>query len=140
MVFTAKQLQEKCQEQHRDLYTAFIDLTKAFDSVNREGLWKIMAKNGCPAKFINKVKQLHGGMKARVQDKGEFSEPFSVSNGVKQWCVLAPTLFSIIFSAMLADTFKNGDVGINILYRIDGQIFSLKRVKAKTKTQTYTFC
>ena len=137
MVFTARQLQEKCQEQHRDLYIAFIDLTKAFDTVIREGLLKIMAMYGCPTKFINIVKQLHDGMKARVQDNGEFSEPFSVSNGVKQGCVLAPTLFSIIISAMLADAFKNGDEGINIIYRMDGQLFNLKRLKAKTKIKTY---
>ena len=47
MIFAARQLQEKCQEQHRDLYMGFVDLTKAFDTVNREGLWKIMEKFGC---------------------------------------------------------------------------------------------
>ena len=43
MIFTARQLQEKCQEQNMDLYMTFVDLTKAFDTVSREGLWKIMA-------------------------------------------------------------------------------------------------
>ena len=38
MVFTARQLQEKCREQHQDLYVVFVDLTKAFDTVNRDGL------------------------------------------------------------------------------------------------------
>ena len=40
MIFTARQLQEKCQEQNVDLYMTFVDLTKAFDTVSREGLWK----------------------------------------------------------------------------------------------------
>ena len=45
MIFTARwQLQEKCQEQNVDLYMIFVDLTKAFDTVSLEGLWKIMAK------------------------------------------------------------------------------------------------
>lgn len=35
MIFIARQLQEKCWEQSQPLYMAFIDLTKAFDSVNR---------------------------------------------------------------------------------------------------------
>ena len=73
MVFTARQLQEKCQEQHCDLYSAFIDLTKAFDTVSREGLWKIMAKYGCPKKFITIVRQLHDEMQARVQENRELS-------------------------------------------------------------------
>ena len=38
MIFTARQLQEKCQEQNVDLYMTFVDLTKAFDTVSREGL------------------------------------------------------------------------------------------------------
>ena len=50
MIFTARQLQEKCQELNVDLYMAFVDLTKAFDTVSREVLWKLMAKFGCPAK------------------------------------------------------------------------------------------
>ena len=48
MSFTTRQPQEKYQEQNVDLYMTFVDLTKAFDTVSREGLWKIMAKFGCP--------------------------------------------------------------------------------------------
>ena len=77
------QLQEKCQEQNVDLYMTFVDLTKAFDTVSREGLWKIMAKFGCPAQFIAMMRQFHDGMLARVQNDGEFSDPFPVTNGVK---------------------------------------------------------
>ena len=83
MVFAARQLQEKCQEQNADLYSTYVDLTKAFDTVSRDGLWRIMAKYGCPQKFITIVQQLHNGMLARVQDNGEISQPFPVSNGVK---------------------------------------------------------
>ncbi|VDM04140.1 unnamed protein product [Schistocephalus solidus] len=35
MIFTARQLQEKSQEMRTHLYTTFVDLTKAFDTVNR---------------------------------------------------------------------------------------------------------
>ena len=41
MIFTARQLQEKCQEQNVDLYMTFVDLTKVFDTVSREGLLKL---------------------------------------------------------------------------------------------------
>ena len=98
MIFTARQLQEKCQEQNMDM--TFVDLTKAFDTVSREGLWKIMVKFGCPTKFIAMVRQFYDGMLAQVQNDGEFSDPFPVTNGVKQGCVLAPTLFSMMFSAI----------------------------------------
>ena len=38
MIFTARQLQEKCQEQNVDLYMTFVELTKAFDTTSRDGL------------------------------------------------------------------------------------------------------
>ena len=136
MIFTARQLQEKCQEQNVDLYMTFVDLTKAFDTVSREGLWKIMAKFGCPAKFIAIVRQFHDGMLARVQNDGEFSDPFPVTNGLKQGCVLASTLFSMMFSARLTDAFQDGGNGIPIRYRFDGKLFNLRRLQAKFNVQT----
>eukprot|EP00745_Piridium_sociabile_P031931 TRINITY_DN5319_c0_g1_i2.p2 TRINITY_DN5319_c0_g1~~TRINITY_DN5319_c0_g1_i2.p2 ORF type:complete len:181 (-),score=46.77 TRINITY_DN5319_c0_g1_i2:857-1399(-) len=120
-------------EQHRDLYTAFVDLTKAFDTVSRDGLWKIMSKFGCPENFISIVRQFHDGMMARVLDDGDASEAFPVTNGVKQGCVLAPTLFSMMFSAMLTDAFRDSDAGISIRYRYDGKLFNPRRLKAVTK-------
>ena len=136
MIFAARQLQEKCQEQNKGLFSTYVDLTKAFDTVSRDGLWKIMAKFGCPPKFISMVRQFHEGMQARVHDNNAISESFNVTNGVKQGCVLAPTLFSIMFSAMLSDAFKDGDVGIKVNYRMDGKLFNLRRLKARTKVMT----
>ena len=59
-------------------------------------------------------------------------------NGVKQGCVLAPMLFGLMFSAMLTDAFADTDIGIGIRYRMDGSIFNLRRLKAKTKVKTNT--
>ena len=136
MIFTARQLQEKFQGQNMDLYMTFVGLTKAFDTVSRDGLWKIMAKFGCPTKFIAMVRQIHDGMLARVQNDGDFSDSFPVTNGVKQGCVLATTLFSMMFSAMLTAAFQDGDYGIPIRYRFDGKLFNLRRLQAKSKMQT----
>ncbi|BHF79472.1 hypothetical protein SprV_0702259200 [Sparganum proliferum] len=122
MIFAARQLQEKCQEMRTHLYSTFVDLTKAFDTVNRKGLWKIMQKFGCPERFTQMVRQLHDGMMARVMDNGAVSEAFAVTNGVKQGCVLAPTLFSLMFSAMLMDAYRDERPGIRIAYRTDGQL------------------
>ena len=133
MIFTVRQLQEKCREQNRGLYITFIDLTKAFDTVNRDGLWKIMSKFGCPQKFINMVRLFHEGMEARVKDDGEFSKPFPVTNGVKQGCVLAPTLFSMLFSAMLTDAFREENVGIEFRSRTDGGFYKPQRLRTQSK-------
>ena len=53
-----RQVQEKCREQNLDLYMVFVDLTKAFDSVSREGLWKLLLKAGwagCPLRVVKNI-------------------------------------------------------------------------------------
>ena len=109
----------------------FVDLTKAVDTVIRDGLWKIMAKFGCPPRYIAVVRQFHDGMQTRVQNDGEYSEPFPVTNGVKQGCVMAPTSISMMFYAMLTDAFQDVDAG-----NFDGKLLNLRRLQAKSKVQT----
>ena len=119
MVFAARQIQEKSMEQHQDLYITSVDLTKAFDTVSREGLWMIMSKFGCPDRFVKIVSFFHDGMMARVLD-GNASDSFQVTNGVKQGCVLAPMLFCLMFSATLTDAFKEASPGIPSITSVMG--------------------
>ena len=83
MVFVARQLQDKCREQHQDLYMAFVDLTKSFDAVNRDLLWNILIKFGCPSTFIATLQQFYTGMCAQVGMAGSQSSSFPVEVGVK---------------------------------------------------------
>ncbi|BHF68642.1 hypothetical protein SprV_0301167900 [Sparganum proliferum] len=138
MIFAARQLQEKCQEMRTHLYSTFVDLTKAFDTVNREGLWKIMQKFGCPERFIEMVRQLHDGMMARVTNNGAISEAFAVTNGVKQGCVLASTLSSLMFSAMLMNAYRDERRGIRIAYRTDGQLLNQRQMHFQSRVSTTT--
>ena len=48
---------------------------------------------------------------------------------------LPPTLFSMMFSAMLTDAFRDGDVRVCCRYRTDCSVFNLRRLQAKTKVQ-----
>ena len=70
MIFAIRQLRERCLEQRQDLYLLFTDLTEAFNTVSRPGLWSILSKLGCPPKFISMVRSLHDGMMARVTENG----------------------------------------------------------------------
>ena len=133
MVFAIRQLQEKCVEQHQDLHLLFIDLTKAFDTVNRAALWAILSKLGRPPRFVQIIRSFHDGMFCRVIENGDASDPFPVSNGVKQGCVLAPTLFSLLFAQMLSAALSQTEAGVKIHYHTDGDFFNLRRLKSYTK-------
>ena len=110
-----------------------MDLRKAFDSVSRDGLWKILKRTGCPDKLVNILRSFHDGMQARVIDGNQESAPFEVKNGVKQGCVLAPVLFGKIIAAMIKDAFKNCNLGVRVRHRHDGGLFNPRRLKACTK-------
>nr|VZI05285.1 unnamed protein product [Spirometra erinaceieuropaei] len=138
MIFAARQLQDKCQEMRTHLDSTFVDLTKAFDTVNREGLWKIMQKFGCPEQFTQMVRQLHDGMMTRVTDNGAVSEALAVINGVKQGCVLASTLFSLMFSGMLMDAYRDERPRIRIAYRTDGHLLNQRRMHFQSRVSTTT--
>ena len=103
MIFVLRQIQEKCREQNMGLYAAFVDLTKAFDTVSHDGLWKILARLGCAPQFFTILRQVHEGQQGQVKHNGSLSGSFPISNGIKQGCILALTLFSIFFSIMLPE-------------------------------------
>ncbi|BHF71676.1 hypothetical protein SprV_0401473600 [Sparganum proliferum] len=77
-------------------------------------------------------------MTARVTDSGAVSEAFAVTNGVKQGCVLAPTLFSLMFSAMLMDAYRDERPGLRIVYRTDGRLLNQRRMHFQSRVSTTT--
>ena len=84
MVFSAHQHQEKCQEQYKDLYSTFVNLTKAFDTVSCGGMWKVMAIFGCPSRSITIIREFHDGIMPRVLYDEKASQLFQISNGIRQ--------------------------------------------------------
>ena len=136
MIFVARQVLEKSREQHRELYMAFIDLSKAFDSVDRPLLWEILRRSGCPPKFVRLVQLLHEGMQARVKVGSLESEPFDVTRGVRQGCVLAPVLFNIYVryvTTLLSERIRD-TCGVHLTFRTDRSLFDLQKLKARSKT------
>lgn len=62
-----------------------------------------------------------------------------MKTGVKQGCVLAPTLFSIFLTAVLELVEEDLPKGVNLCYRMI-DIFNLRRLRAKKKTKAVTVC
>ncbi|XP_076128077.1 uncharacterized protein LOC143109310 [Alosa pseudoharengus] len=135
MVFTIRQLQEKCREQHKDLFMVFVDLSKAFDTVQRDLLWEVFHRIGCPTKFVNILRQFHEGMTARVTTGGQQSSAFPVRTGVRQGCVLAPVLFNIFLICVTQLLHKDieDNSGVTVAYRLDGNLFNIRSLQATTK-------
>ncbi|CAB1110683.1 unnamed protein product [Ectocarpus sp. CCAP 1310/34] len=102
MLFVVRRLQELGRRRRIPLYMCFIDLQKAYDSVDRELLWKVLARAGIPGEMIAVIRKFHVGMRARVRtDDGELSDWFPVTQGLRQGCSMSPLLFNVFFAAPL---------------------------------------
>ena len=100
MPFVVRRLQGLARRRRIPLYMCFVDLQKAYDSVDRELLWKVLARAGVPEEMIAAIRQFHDGMQAQVRmDDGELSDWFEVTQGLRQGCVLSPLLFKFFFEA-----------------------------------------
>ena len=74
-------------------------------------------------------------MNGTVIFDGSTSVAFDIRSGVKQGCLLAPTLFGILFAVLRKYAFGTSTKGIYLRTRSDGKLFNLTRLKAITKTQ-----
>ena len=135
MVFILRLLQEKCTEQNKPLYIVFINLTEAFDTVSRIGLYKVLEKIWCLPKLLQMICTLHNVMTAKVAFDRDISEPFNLGCGIKQGGVIPPTLFGIYLSTLLHHAFPSPD-GIALHTRNNGNLFNLAHLRAKMKTNT----
>ena len=79
--FTVINALRKRQEHNLESYVAFIDLIKAFDSVPRAALWKVLLKFGFPRHFVRVVMRLHTGavMKFKINDQAEDADVAEVT-------------------------------------------------------------
>ena len=102
MIIVIRRLQELARKKRIPLYVCFIDLTKAYDSVDRTLLSIVLARFGMPHNMISVICHFHDGMQACVRlDDRVYSEWFAVEQGLRQGCVLAPLLFNIFFAVVI---------------------------------------
>ena len=102
MMFVVRRLQEIGRKAGVSLFMCFIDLQKAYDTVDRTLLWQVLACIGVSPQTIAVIQQFHDGMRACVRpDDGVCSDWFEVEQGLRQGCVLSPLLLNIFFAAIL---------------------------------------
>ena len=100
-IVTLRIIIEQCLEMRKPCFINFIDYQKAFDSLDRNAMWKILAHYGIPKKFIDLIKCMYDDQKVRVLFKGKLSAEFLVKTGVRQGCLLSPFLFLLAIDYIL---------------------------------------
>ena len=112
-IFTLRQLIEKNREFGRDIYISFIHFSQVYDPVCREGMWELLGQYGVDPKLIRILKNLYEGIMACVRIEGENTEEFDVKTGLRQGCILSPTLFNITLDYIMKRAME-GREGIQV--------------------------
>jgi hypothetical protein len=104
---------DQCIEWSSRLYTVFIEFEKAFDTINREAMWKVVKRYGVPTQIVNLIQGTYRGYACRVVHEGRVSEPISVQTGVRQGCILSPAVFLIVTDAVMRNVNRDRRRGIH---------------------------
>lgn len=99
-IATLRIIVEQSIEWQSNLYLNFIDFQRAFDSVHRESTWKLLRYYGILCKFIIIIKFIikafYPDFNVQIIHNGTISENVPIETGVRQGCILSPTIFLII--------------------------------------------
>jgi hypothetical protein len=109
---TLRIIVEQSLEWNSPLYINFVDYEKAFDSVDRETLWKLLRHYGIPAKMVNLIRNSYDGMSCRVLHGGKLTDSFQVRTGVRQGCLLSPFLFLLAIDWIMKNSTSGRGNGI----------------------------
>ena len=102
-IFVVRQIIEKAKEHNVSLHFNFIDFKAAFDMIWREALWKIMLHVGIHQKIVTLMKQIYEDTKCTVQIGGKLTDFFPVKVGVRQGCIMSPTLVNIYLDYIMRE-------------------------------------
>lgn len=100
-IFTLRQILEERIRCGKRTIMVFIDFSAAFDSVHRPALWKALEAEGYPPKYIRLLTNTYDGSTSQVRVQGANTKDFSVKTGVRQGCVLSPSLFNIVVDCVM---------------------------------------
>ena len=113
-------------EWNSSLYVNVVDYEKAFDSLDRETLLKILRHYGVPMKLVNMIKNSYEGMSCRVIHDGQQTNNFEIGTGVRQGCLLSPFLFILAIDGIMKTeaTGKRNGIQWNVLIQFDDLDFA----------------
>ena len=102
-VFAERQVCEKCLANGKDVFCAHMDLEKAYDMIDRHGMWQMLRVYGVGRKLLKAVQSFYIDSRACVQMGNDVSEWFPVNVGLRQGCVMFPWLFNVYMDSVVRE-------------------------------------
>ena len=109
-----KFVKSKPQKRRNLLFSCLVDFRKAFDRIPRQKLFEKLRKEGIKGRFLEIVMSMYSKDKSAVKINNKMTEAFPCYTGVKQGCMLSPTLFNLYLSDL--PEFLNSPNSTDILF------------------------
>ena len=113
-VIALEQIIEKSIEFNNPVHIAFIDFTKAFDSIKLDRLWKLLEKTNVNKKYINLLKLTYDNSVATIKTDIGLTRSVKILKGVKQGDILSAILFCIVIAAIITKSEEDCQSGFSI--------------------------
>ena len=102
-MFAVRQVCEKHLANGKDILWAFMDLEKAYDTVDRHGMWQMLRMYGVGGKLLKVVQSFYVDSTACVRVGNDVSEWFPVNVGLRQSCVMSQWLFNVYMDRVVRE-------------------------------------
>ena len=106
-IFNLRILCEKYLQHQQNLFYVFIGFKKALDS-----LWVTIRKYNIGANLVHTNEQLYDKATTAVQMNGSTGDWFRTTVGLRQGCLLSPSLFNIFLERLCLILWKNRHCGL----------------------------
>ena len=78
-----------------------MDLEKAYDAIDRHGMWQMLRVYAVGGKLLKAVQSFYVASRACVRVGNDVSEWFLVNVGLRQGCVMSPWLFNVYMDGVV---------------------------------------
>ena len=113
---------EKYLANGKDVFGAFMDLERAYDTIDRLGIWQMLRVFGVGGKLLKPVQSFHVDSRACVRVGNDVSVWFPVNVGLRQGCVMSSWLFNVYMDGVVREVYVRViGKGLELLSAKDGR-------------------
>jgi hypothetical protein len=111
------------------LYQIFLDLSKAYDTMNRERTITILQAYGVGERVIRLLTNFWNSLTVVARQQGYYGRPFKAERGTTQGDIVSPTIFNVLVDAVIREWFVRldhenlSDKVTAVFYADDGHLY-----------------
>lgn len=112
-IMTLKHTVKYYVKRRTSVYACFLDLSRAFDTINYNLLWKKLTACNVPSDIVDLLRYWYANQSNTVRWGDAFSEEYRLTCGVRQGGLTSPDLFNLYVN-LLIEELNSAGVGCHI--------------------------